>query len=78
MAVQRRCKNLCTLDTEVDPTGLDAGNGGLRNATEGRKLRLAQALQLADDSHRLARTDVDALFSRNELGHFSASDSHGE
>ena len=74
--MQRRCQNLRPLDTKVDPTGLDAGNGGLRHAAEGRELRLAEALQLTNNPHRLARTDVDALFRSNELGHFSASGSH--
>jgi hypothetical protein len=68
MATQRSCQNLRTLDTEVDPTGLDAGNGGLRNATDGRELRLAKAC-----SSRMIRTDSPGLtsmrfFSEMNLG----------
>ena len=78
VAVQGYAKNLGALNTQIDPTILNAGNGGLRNTAQGRELGLAQTLQLADDAYRLTRSDVDALFGRNEFAHVSVSDSHVE
>ena len=74
--MQGGCQHLCTLNTKVDPTVLDAGNGGLRDTAERRKLRLAKALQLANDPHRFAWTDVDALLGGNKFSHLSVSGSH--
>ena len=78
MALQGRAQQLGPLNTKVDPTILDAGNGGLGDAAQSRQLCLAQTLQLADDTYRLARGDVDALFCGNEFAHISVSDSHVE
>ena len=78
MAVKGSAKHLGALYTQVDPAILDAGNGGLGDAAQSRQLCLAQTLQLADDTYRLARGDVDALFCGNEFAHISVSDSHVE
>ena len=76
MAMQGRAKHLGPLDTKVDSTILDAGNGGLWNTTQRGELGLAETLQLANDPHRFTRSDIDALLGRNELAHISVSDSH--
>lgn len=78
MALQGRAQQLGPLNTKVDPTILDAGNGGLRDAAQGGELGLAETLQLADDPYRLTRGDINAFFGRNELAHISVSDSHVE
>ena len=69
-------KRFGPLNAQVDPTILNTGNGGLRNATQGGQLGLAKPLQLTDDPYRLTRGDVDALLGGNELAHISVSDSH--
>ena len=78
MTAKGSAKHLGTLYTQVDPTILDAGNGGLGDAAQGRQLRLAQALQLTDDAYRLTWGDVDALSCGDEFAHISVSDSHVE
>ena len=76
VAVKSRAQHLGALYTQIDPTILNTGNGGLRNATQGGELRLAETLQLSDDPHRLTRSDIDALLGGNGLAHISVSDSH--
>lgn len=77
MAVESSTQHLGSLDSQVDATILDAGDGGLGNAAQGGELSLTKALQLTDDPHRLTRSDIDALFGGNEFAHISVSDSHG-
>ena len=76
MAVKGGTQHLGPLNAQIDPTVLDAGNGGLGNPTQGRELGLAKTLQLTDDPHRLTRSDIDAFFCGDELAHISVSDSH--
>ncbi len=76
MAMQGGAEHLGTLNAQVDATILDAGDSGLGNAAQGRKLGLAEALQLTDDPHRLAGGDIDTLLGGNEFAHINVSDSH--
>jgi len=78
MAVQGGTQNLGTLNAQIDPAVLNAGDGGLGDAAQSGQLGLAEALKFTNDTHRLARGDVDALFCRNEVAHISVSDSHVE
>ena len=49
--MQGNAKRLGSLNAKIDAAILDTGDGRLRNAAQGRKLGLAQALQLTDDAH---------------------------
>lgn len=51
MAMKHASQHLGTLNTEVDTIVLDTGYGSLRNAALDRKLILAEALQLTNDTH---------------------------
>lgn len=56
--MQGGTEHLGPLDPQVDATILDAGDGGLRDAAQGRELRLAQAC-----SSRMIRTDSPGVTS---------------
>ncbi len=63
MYVKCSCQHLGTLNTEIDPASLNAGNSGLRNATCAGKLSLGQALQFADDAHGLTGRYINTLLA---------------
>ena len=55
MNVQSHGKRFCTLNAEVNAASFDAGDSGLRDATELRELALTEVLKLTNDTHRFAR-----------------------
>lgn len=71
------CKYLRSLDAQVDPTILDSGNGGLRNARELGQLTLAQFLKFAQDTHGLADADFHSFLGSTKCFHIKISGSHG-
>lgn len=73
MAPQGSAQHLGTLDAQVDAITLDAGDD---DAAQGRKSGLAEALQLADDPHRFAGGDIEALLGGTGFAHINVSDSH--
>lgn len=71
VALQCGTQHLGAFDTQIDAPIFDAGDGCLRDSTQCRQLRLAEALQLTEDSHRLANRDLDAFFGRNVFVHIT-------
>ena len=75
MAAQRRREYLGALNPEVDATILDAGNGGLGNATQLGELSLAESLKLANDASGLTRGDFYSFLGWAEVTHIRISHS---
>src|SRR5262252_10468951 len=58
MTTKRTRQHLSTLDTQTDAPVLDSRQRRLRDATKLGQLILAEALELADDTHRFPRRDI--------------------
>lgn len=77
MALEGTGKNLRTLNTEINSTVLDSGNGGLRNTGEFRELALAQILEFAQDTDRLTDRNLNAFLGGTIIFHIRASGNVG-
>ena len=75
MAAQRSGEYLGALNSKINATIFDAGDGGLRNAAQLRELSLGESLQLAKNPHGLARGDLDSLLGWAEVAHIRISHS---
>jgi len=73
MTFKRLRQHLGALDPEIDPAVLDRGQGCLGNPGQRGKLALAQFLQFAQDTNRLADRDFDAFFCGTKFFHFMIS-----
>ena len=71
------CKDLRSLDAQVDPAIFYCGNGGLRNARELGQLALAQFLKFAQDTHGLADADFYSFLGSTKSFHIKISGSRG-
>ena len=69
MTLQGARENLGPFDPQIDPSVLDCRDRGLGNARQLGELVLAQLLQLAQDTERLADGDLGSLSGRMELAH---------
>ena len=61
MATQGQRKNLCAFHAEIDPAVFDAGDRGLRDATQLGQLDLAKSLKLPNDANGLTGRNIYAF-----------------
>lgn len=75
VALQRTRQNLRALYTETHAVVLDGGEGSLGDTSVLRQLILTQALQLADNTDRLADRNIHSLLCGTKQLHLKVSGS---